>query len=206
MGCPLRLFVSRLLCQYAEALRGVCRRMAGGLWMLCSAAARCSDHESTRLRSGTAASQVPVQSWVQVRFFRLGLQCARGMYDNLPLVSPPCRPVMALTVSAMCSAPEVISWYCRGVVQAKGNNKWRGQRSIRGRKHTAFFDTRTEAALFYDLIGGDGANFPGDFDDADQMAETLRDVRSLPNAWLYAGHMSARPSEGDHSPGAVRCC
>ena len=41
-----------------------------------------------------------------------------------------------------------------------------------GQEHTAQFDTRTEAALFYDLIGGDGANFPDDFDDADQMAET----------------------------------
>ncbi len=115
-------------------------------------------------------------------FFRLGVQCARGMFHNLLLASPPCRPFMALTVSAMRSAPEVTSWYCRGVVLPKGSNKWRGQRTIRGRKHTAFFNTRTEAALCYDLLGGDGANFPGDFNDADQMAETLRDVRSLPNA------------------------
>ena len=36
--------------------------------------------------------------------------------------------------------------------------------------------------MFFDLVGSDGHNFPGDFDDAEQMAETLRDVRSLPTA------------------------
>ena len=49
------------------------------------------------------------------------------------------------------------------------------------------FETRTEAALYFDLVGGDGQNFPGDLYDAEQMAETLRDVRSMSAARnLYA--------------------
>ena len=99
------------------------------------------------------------------------------MFHSLSLVSPPCCPPGALTASTQVCIPSVAPWHCRGVDQPKGK-RWRAQRSIRGKKHTAQFDTRTEAALFYDLIGGDGANFPDDFDDADQMAETLRDVRS----------------------------
>ena len=67
----------------------------------------------------------------------------------------------------------------RGVCQ-DGPNRWRAKRHLRGKLHRKSFTTRTEAALFYDLIGGDGVNFPGDSNDASQMAETLRDVRSCP--------------------------
>ena len=61
-------------------------------------------------------------------------------------------------------------------------NKWRSSRKLRGVLHYKTFNTRTEAALFFDLLGSDGHNFPEEFEDAEQMAETLRDVRSY--QWL----------------------
>jgi len=69
----------------------------------------------------------------------------------------------------------------RGVTSVAGN-KWRSTRTLRGTLHYKTFNTRTEAALFFDLLGSDGHNFPDEFEDAEQMAETLRDVRSLPMA------------------------
>ena len=86
---------------------------------------------------------------------------------------------------------------CRGRgVTAVVGNKWRSARKLRGTTHCKTFNTRTEAALFFDLIGDDGKNFPGDYNDAEQMAETLRDVRSLPAAVILQSHNAHGQNHG----------
>ena len=89
------------------------------------------------------------------------------------------RRLAWLCIALPCGLYLMLTHRCGRGVSQRGLNTWRAKRSLRGTEHRSHFETRTEAALYFDLVGGDGQNFPADFNDAEQMAETLRDVRSL---------------------------
>ena len=181
MACTLRLFVSLLLCLHAEAseVSADVRRAACGRY--------APQQLDAAIMTHPGCSLVPQHNKFRSKAgYRCAFSCASSAHAACFTACAGLPTTQAIygahSISYAVRVRGERSWHCRGVDQPKRRNKWRAQRSIRGRKHTALFDTRTEAALFYDLLGGDGANFPGDSDDADQMAETLRDVRSLHSA------------------------